>query len=74
MDVTGNGCVPVWITRQWMRVRETRRRCVRLVVRVGGGEGGWLSAESESAIAEDSVQARRGACVAQETTGVFRVS
>lgn len=36
--------------------------------------GGWLSAESESAIVEDSVQARREAWVAQETTGVFWVS
>lgn len=25
-----------------MRVRETRRRCVRLVVRVGGGGGGLV--------------------------------
>lgn len=49
-------------------------RSVVVLVRLGGGGGGWLSAESESAIVEDSVQARRGAWVAQETTGVFWVS
>lgn len=68
MGLTGNRCAPVWITRRWMRVREIRR-CVGSV-----GWGGWLSAESESAIVEDSVQARREAWVAQETTGVFWVS
>lgn len=58
MKLTGNRCA----VRPCLdnKAMDARARDTSLCWFGSGGGGGWLSAESESAIVEDSVQARPG--------------